>query len=220
MPTRQTFVLLHRWTGLAIAFFLVVASLTGILLAFEDELEVWLAPELQLAQPAPGQAATSMLDPYTLRERVQQQLGEHVQINQLILHPQPGRTVSFMADPATDPATGRPYRLAYNEILVNPYTGKVQGVRDRDKISLRPQNLMPLVFNIHHSLALPRVAGALLMGLVSTFWTSTASSASISPGRADVPSGPSGNRRGWSSGRPVSTASTSTCTGPSACGAG
>jgi len=55
VPGRQTFVLLHRWTGLAIAFFLVVASLTGILLAFEDELEVWLAPELQLAQPAPGQ---------------------------------------------------------------------------------------------------------------------------------------------------------------------
>lgn len=171
VPTRQTFVLLHRWTGLAIAFFLVVASLTGILLAFEDELEVWLAPELQLAQPAPGQAADAMLDPYTLRERVQQQLGEQVHINQLILHPQPGRTVSFMADPATDPATGRPYRLGYNEILVNPYTGKVHGVRDRDKISLHPQNLMPLVFNIHHSMALPRVPGALLMGLVSTFWT-------------------------------------------------
>lgn len=171
VPGRQSFVLLHRWTGLAIAFFLVVASLTGILLAFEDELEVWLAPQLQLARPAPGQPADVMLDPYTLRERVQQQLGEQVFINQLMLHPQPGRTVALMADPATDPASGRPYRLGYNEILVNPYTGQVQGLRDRDSISLQPQNLMPLVFRIHHSLALPRVPGALLMGLVSTLWT-------------------------------------------------
>lgn len=170
-PTRQTFVLLHRWTGLAIAFFLIVASLTGTLLAFEDDLEVWLAPQLHLAQSAPGQAADALLDPYTLRERVEQALGPKVRISQLMLHPEPGRTLSFTADPAIDPATRRPYRLGYDEILVNPYTGAIQGVRDRDKISLRPENLMPFVFKVHHSMALPRIPGALLMGLVSTFWT-------------------------------------------------
>jgi len=170
-PTRQTFVLLHRWIGLTVAFFLVVASLTGTLLAFEDDLEVWLAPQLQLAQPAPGQAADAMLDPYTLRERVEQALGPKVRISQLMLHPEAGRTLSFTADPAIDPATKRPYQLGYDEILVNPYTGAIQGTRDRNGISLRPQNLMPFVFKVHHSMALPRIPGALLMGLVSTFWT-------------------------------------------------
>jgi len=170
-PTRQTFVLLHRWTGLAIALFLIVASLTGTLLAFEDEIEVWLAPQLHLARPAPGQAANAMLDPYTIRERVEQALGPEVRISQLMLHPQPGRTLSFTADPAPDPASGRPFKLGYNEILVNPYTGAVQGVRDREKISLRAQDFMPFVFNVHHSMALPRVPGALLMGIVSVLWT-------------------------------------------------
>ena len=42
-PRRPHLVLLHRWTGLAIAFFLVVACLTGSLLSFEEELDTWLA---------------------------------------------------------------------------------------------------------------------------------------------------------------------------------
>ncbi|MFS2114922.1 PepSY domain-containing protein, partial [Herbaspirillum frisingense] len=40
-PDRHTLVLLHRWNGLALALFLLVASLTGSLLAFEDELDLW-----------------------------------------------------------------------------------------------------------------------------------------------------------------------------------
>ncbi|ASU38880.1 iron-regulated protein [Herbaspirillum sp. meg3] len=170
-PTRQTFVLLHRWTGLAIAFFLVVASLTGTLLAFEDELEVWLAPQLHVALPASRKATDAMLDPYTLRERVEQALGPKVRISQLMLRPEPGRTLAFTPDPAIDPATQRPYQLGYNQILVNPYTGAIQGVRDLNKISIRPENLMPFLFRIHHSMALPRIPGALLMGLVSVLWT-------------------------------------------------
>lgn len=170
-PSRHVLVLLHRWTGLGMAFFLIVTSLTGSLLVFDDELDAWLAPQLQLAQPAPGQSAQAMMDPYLLREKVAQAMGPQVHISQLVLHARPGRTVSFQADPATDPATGKPYRLGYDEILVNPYTGVVQGVRDRDKISLKPSDLMPFLFKLHHSLALPRAPGALLLGTVGLLWT-------------------------------------------------
>lgn len=109
-PSRHVLVLLHRWTGLGMAFFLIVTSLTGSLLVFDDELDAWLAPQLQLAQPAPGQSAQAMMDPYLLREKVAQAMGPQVHISQLVLHARPGRTVSFQADPATDPATGKPYR--------------------------------------------------------------------------------------------------------------
>ncbi|WP_112069441.1 PepSY-associated TM helix domain-containing protein [Herbaspirillum rubrisubalbicans] len=170
-PRRQHLVLMHRWNGLVIALFLLVASITGSLLVFEDELELWLAPELHLAQPAAGQSATALLDPYQLRQRVAQALAPRAQLNQLMLHPRPGRTVRFLVEPAMDPANGRPYVLGYDEIWVNPYTGAIQGRRDRQKISLKPAELMPFIFNLHHSLALPRVAGALLMGTVATLWT-------------------------------------------------
>lgn len=170
-PRRHHLVLLHRWTGLAIAFFLLVACLTGSLLSFEEELDTWLAPELHLAQPAPGQPATAMLDPYQLRARVERALGPQAQVNQLILHPQPGRTVRFIAEPALDPASGKPYRLSYDEVFANPYDGNIQGVRDRNAISLRPAQLMPFLFKVHHSMALPRVPGALLMGIVALLWT-------------------------------------------------
>lgn len=170
-PDRHTLVLLHRWNGLVLALFLLVASLTGSLLAFEDELDLWLAPELHLAHPAPGQPASAMLDPYALRERVALALGPQADVSQLILHPQAGHTVRFLVGPAIDRATGQPFRLGYDEVLVNPHTGAIQGLRDRQRISLERSALMPLVFNLHHSLALPRVAGALVMGVVATLWT-------------------------------------------------
>ncbi|MGH8532637.1 MAG: PepSY domain-containing protein [Gammaproteobacteria bacterium] len=43
---RRLFLRLHRYAGLAIAFFLVVVGLTGSVLAFYEELERWLNPQL------------------------------------------------------------------------------------------------------------------------------------------------------------------------------
>jgi uncharacterized iron-regulated membrane protein len=47
--TRAFFVWLHRWTGLVTAAFLIVAGVTGGLLAFYGELNRLLAPEIYAA---------------------------------------------------------------------------------------------------------------------------------------------------------------------------
>ncbi|MFZ5526791.1 MAG: PepSY-associated TM helix domain-containing protein [Pseudomonadota bacterium] len=158
--TRQAAVRLHRWAGLAMAGFLVVVSLTGALLAFREELEGWLAPELHLALP--DAAAPALLDPFTLRATVEQALPAGTRVDTVQLRVQPGRTVVLRA---SGPA------LAADEVFVNPYNGRIQGTRNSHANSLAPTQLMPFVFKLHHSLALPGQWGTWLLGLVSLVWT-------------------------------------------------
>ena len=41
---RAFLVLLHRWFGLFIAVFLIIAGLTGALISWDHELDEWLNP--------------------------------------------------------------------------------------------------------------------------------------------------------------------------------
>lgn len=66
---RQFWVIVHRWAGLTIAVFLAIAGLTGALLAFMDELDPLLAPQVHFVEPPALEA--KRLDPIELRERVQ-----------------------------------------------------------------------------------------------------------------------------------------------------
>lgn len=65
---RALCVLVHRWAGLTMAGFLLVAALTGSLLAYLEELDVLISPQLRLATAPTPQAQP--LDPFVLREAV------------------------------------------------------------------------------------------------------------------------------------------------------
>lgn len=156
--TRQTAVLAHRWAGLAMALFLVLASLTGAALAFREALDDWLAPELHQASPAEG----PLLDPFELRARTEKVLGPGTRVDGVQLRVEPGRTVMLRASgPALD----------YDEVFVNPHDGRIQGLRLSSANSVAPDQLMPFLFKLHHSLALPGQWGTLLLGVVSLVWT-------------------------------------------------
>src|SRR5262245_1202706 len=62
----------HRYIGLFMTVFLVVAGLTGSLLAFYHELDELLSPGLYQVQPPA--AGVRPLDPFELREALQRQL--------------------------------------------------------------------------------------------------------------------------------------------------
>ena len=66
---RQFWVLFHRYVGLSMALFLIVAGLTGACLAFYKPLDRWLAPQMYNA-PARG----PVLDPFVLLEKAQAQI--------------------------------------------------------------------------------------------------------------------------------------------------
>lgn len=161
-------VLIHRYVGLCIALFLVIAALTGSILAFREDIDAWLAPELFVAHSG---ANASVLDPFVLRERVQQQLVPQARTDAVIFHLQAGTTARFPVAPNPDPSTGKFFSLDYDEVFVDPHTGLIQGSRAREAFSLKPSQLMPLVFHIHHALALPGVWGTLLLGVISLLWT-------------------------------------------------
>ena len=49
--TRHFWVLIHRYAGLAMTLFLIIVALTGSVLAFKDELDAWLNPDLLRVTP-------------------------------------------------------------------------------------------------------------------------------------------------------------------------
>lgn len=160
---RQYFTVIHRYCGLVMALFLVLAGLTGTLIAFYDELEAILHPELMLVAPAPNQA---MLSPITLMERMQKQY-PHAIFNRIRLHQEPGKSYSFFLKAAP----GLPKSALINdEIFINPYTGSVLGERKWGDIQQGVINLMPFIYRLHFTLALDKV-GRYLLGMIALIWT-------------------------------------------------
>lgn len=145
------------------AGFLVVAGVTGSLLAWLDEIEVLLSPQMQLAA-VPAQGGPP-LDPLTLRDAVLAQLPPDAHVHWIPLHIEPGRTLR-MSVVGAEAARPEPF----DEVFVDPYTGRIQGRRLWGDIGQGTKNLMSFVYRLHYSLALGS-AGATLMGIVGLVWT-------------------------------------------------
>lgn len=139
------------------AGFLVIAGLTGALLAWEKELDATISPHLfRVAPPAPH---AQPLDLLTLRELASQQTGETLRYFSL-KPPQPGHSVVFRLD----------NKKGREDILVDPYTGRILGRRVWGDLSAGVVNLIPFIYRLHHSLALG-VFGDYLFGIVALLWT-------------------------------------------------
>jgi uncharacterized iron-regulated membrane protein len=164
---RQTWVTAHRWAGLSLALFLVIAGLTGALMAFYDELEVAIAPQLHLVQPPSAHAA--MLSPIELREKVQAAHPGAV-INYLPLHVEPGHALKLDIR-RIDPATRRigPWSPEVDEVFIDPYTGRILGTRLWGDISQGAINFMPFIYRLHYTLLADKT-GRYLLGIVALIW--------------------------------------------------
>ncbi|HUL03271.1 MAG TPA: PepSY-associated TM helix domain-containing protein [Gemmatimonadales bacterium] len=161
--TRRFWVWLHRWVGLGMTLFLVIAGLTGSLLAFNVELERFFAPQL-FATPRPGVAH---LDLATLATRAQA-LVPQARLTAVWLTEDDQASVYF--EPRTDAATGRPYDLGFTEFFVDPWTGHELGRRVRGDLSQGRVNIMPFLYDLHWRLVAGDV-GQWTMGTVALLWT-------------------------------------------------
>lgn len=163
---RQTWVVAHRWAGLSLALFLMLAGLTGALMAFYDEIESLIAPQLHIVQPPSAQA--ELLDPIELREKVQAAYPGAV-INYLPLHLEPGRALKL--DIRRIDAAGRigPYSSQVDEIFVDPYTGRVLAERLWGDISQGSINVMPFVYRLHYTLLADKT-GRYVLGIAALIW--------------------------------------------------
>jgi uncharacterized iron-regulated membrane protein len=171
---RPIFTRLHRWAGLTTAGFLLIAGLTGSLLAFEHELEALLNPHLFLVTRTAGAPPPAALDPFELRERAQR-LVPQADVNEIVFRPQPGQSAMFWLTPRTDPDTGKPFELAADQLFVDPATGAELGRRQWGALissgRIHPENLVPFLWRVHSSLVLPDPWGIWLFGAIAIVWT-------------------------------------------------
>lgn len=157
---RPLWVVVHRWAGLNLALFLALAGLTGALLAFYDELHAATADWVRVAPPHPAARA---LDPVALLEAAERGAPD-ARIDRMPLSSEPGHAWVYF------PSARGEAPLAYDELAVDPYTGReVHRGRTAD-LSEGTHQLMPFVFALHYELALGEW-GRWLLGIVSLVWT-------------------------------------------------
>lgn len=164
MKPRAFWVLVHRYAGLTMAGFLIIVGLTSSLLAFYTELEHLINPHWY-----PVHGLEKPLDAATLAERLE--LREpRLQVSEINLESFYGGGAAVWVTPRIDPASGEPYELGYDHIILDPVTGAEIQHRTWGAISEGWGNLMSFVYKLHYSLALDMI-GVWLLGICALIWT-------------------------------------------------
>lgn len=142
---------------------LIVAALTGSILAFYPELERALNPQLYV----PPRAA-ERLDPGTLGALVEQRIAE-ARVKGVYLTGMGDATYALL-EARVDPATGKRFALDFNQVFLDPYTGAELARREMGAISAGSANLMSFLYKLHYTLAL-HDTGVLILGIIGVIWT-------------------------------------------------
>ncbi|NYE25992.1 PepSY-associated TM helix domain-containing protein [Pigmentiphaga litoralis] len=164
---RQMFVVAHRWVGLVLAGFLLLAGVTGALLVWNDALDEAISPALFRVTPPSAEAVP--MDPVDLVERVQARYPQ-AQVRYAPLRVEAGRTLVVYLAANTEAAQQNAVDLPNDQIFVDPYRGVVVGERKWGDIGQGWKNLMPFIYRLHFSLALDTI-GSYVFGVIALLWT-------------------------------------------------
>jgi uncharacterized iron-regulated membrane protein len=141
---RRAWVLVHRYTGIALALWWLLLGITGVLLVYRDEID-------------------ALLNPHLLRT---DETGRTLPVHEIVARARaalPGAAVERIRPPR---APGDVYRLLVRvrgdlrvgspraEAMVSPVGGTLLGVRDPDARGLDALHLMQTVYELHHRLLL------------------------------------------------------------------
>jgi uncharacterized iron-regulated membrane protein len=95
-------------------------------------------------------------------------------VRSLPLQAEPGHALVMFVGGRFDAKTNEPYELGYDEIMVDPRDGTIQGRRQHNEVSLQRAHLLPFLYRLHYSLHLGDVGGfdtgRWLMGVVAMVW--------------------------------------------------
>lgn len=168
---RAVLTYLHRYAGLVIAAFLFLSGVTGAIISWDHELDDLLNPHLMEAK-APGAA----LSPLKLADQLAR---DHpaARVTFVPLETESGKSYRFGVEPRVDPKTGSLYPLGYNEVFLDPATGKELGRREWGAPwPVTGENLVSFLYVLHYSLHIPAMWGidrwgVWLMGVIAVIWT-------------------------------------------------
>ncbi len=156
---RPAIKLWHRWFGLVAGVWLLLLAVTGSAIAFYDELDTALNPDLRRVAPA---AVEAPIDVAIARAAVALPGFAPSQID---LPDRPGETIWMIGRAplvADDPP--RPMQL-----FADPATGATLGWRESGRLALDRRHLMDVIYGLHVDLLVaPWVTWA--FGLVSLLW--------------------------------------------------
>ncbi|MDB6060149.1 MAG: PepSY-associated helix domain protein [Verrucomicrobiaceae bacterium] len=165
LNVRGVVVFLHRYMGLALALFLIIAGVTGTAIAFYKELDQALNPELyriiERKQP--------VLNADALVQKIAQAYPQAF-VNVMMLDRSVGESVRVRLSPLRDPISGKYFVLNYNEIFLDPFDGRILGGRAHGEFHFDRAHLMPFIYSVHYSLYMPDKWGDWLMGIVALIW--------------------------------------------------
>ena len=159
-------ILIHKWSGLFTAVFLIVAGVTGSLLAFENELEALVNPAQYVVQPRlddRGRPAT-ILDPFELRARAERALPGY-QVFGMPLLRQPDRSVKVNLDRRNASVPDA------DQAFLDPYDGRLIGIRKWGASLFDSTTVIGFLYRVHYALALPEPWGKIFFGVVALVWT-------------------------------------------------
>ncbi|MFP8968192.1 PepSY-associated TM helix domain-containing protein [Pokkaliibacter sp. CJK22405] len=160
---------LHRWLGLSSALFLLVASITGIFISWDHELDEWLNADLFRVD-----SQGSLQSPLALAETLPE-WDNRIMPTFFPLAAEAGHSLVYYIRPRLNPMTGKRFEVGFNQVFVNPVTGKVIGTRNSEAVSLDRRHLMPFIYKLHYSLQLPSFWGIdrwgkWVMGAAAMVW--------------------------------------------------
>ncbi len=160
---RRIFLWIHRYTGLVMAGFLIMAGFTGALLAFHDELDATFNHKLahidkQNMPPLPIAI---------LHDKVIKAYPKY-SFSTMPTSVAADKSAVFSVDRVRDETSKNQPKAPFQEVYINPYNGDIVGTRDKDEWAWR--NTMWKVFWLHRDLLLGDI-GKLLLGVIALLWT-------------------------------------------------
>ena len=154
---------IHRYTGLVMAGFLIMAGLTGALLAFHDELDATLNHKLAHID----KQNTPPLPIAILHDKVISAYPKY-SFSTMPTSVAADKSTVFSVDRVRDEDNKNKAKAPFQEVYINPYNGDIVGTRDKDEWAWR--NTMWKVFWLHRDLLLGDI-GKLLLGVIALLWT-------------------------------------------------
>ncbi len=154
---RQFWTAVHRYLGLVIMAFLLVAAVTGCLLCVDKSIDAALNPDLFRSN-----ATGPMLSPIEAVDRLERARPDLV-VTQFPLRTKPRRTIKVIVT-ARNPATA----LGVDQVFLDPHDARIAGAR-RSGPGLDRRHIVDAVFSLHYTLLAGRW-GRWLMGVAALGW--------------------------------------------------
>ena len=170
--TRRVILALHRWTGLLLLVFLFIAAFSGAVLSFQRELDRLINHNLFVVE-----VGTKPLSYAEIIQNVESQSPGSV-VSLLMLPKERSDAVVLFLKPKKDSRrvfdshSATENGRVFDQIMVNPYNGKIIGQRSSTSFILSREQLIPLISRLHYSLFLGQT-GIWIMGGSAFVWLIT-----------------------------------------------